>query len=425
MQQQIPALSGVLPFLLLVLVTARMPLETPTPVFGLALVLVGLLLGLSKLANMTWLPAVGLICTFLLEATWHSRHFTTPHAGLALGWYLVFYAAFGLYPFLFHRGDGSKVIAWITAAVAGPLHFWLIYAVTKSAWPSEFMGLVPALFALPALGGLVAALKQVPTAHPQRNTILAWFGAVTLLFITLIFPIQFERQWLTIAWGLEGAALLWLFHRIPHHGLRHVGVALLVVAFVRLSVNPDVLAYHPRSDTAILNWYLYTYGLVIASLFAGAKLLVPPNHQVLEKDARPLLIALGTVLAFLLLNIEIADYFTAPGERALTFRFHGDFARDMSYTIGWALFAFVLLVIGILRRVRAARLAGIGLLAVTLLKLFFHDLAALNQLYRVGALVGVAVVAIVASFLYQKFLAASVSDDNTDQPAAGPTEEKL
>ncbi|HSH15271.1 MAG TPA: DUF2339 domain-containing protein, partial [Verrucomicrobiae bacterium] len=108
---------------------------------------------------------------------------------------------------------------------------------------------------------------------------------------------------------------------------------------------------------------------------------------------------------------EIADYFTAPGEASLVFSFRGNFARDMTYTIGWALFAFGLLVIGILRRVRPARWAGIGLLGATLLKLFFHDLATLNQLYRVGALVGVAVVAIVASFLYQKFLIKAGGDE--------------
>ena len=49
-------------------------------------------------------------------------------------------------------------------------------------------------------------------------TQLAWFGGVALFFITLIFPIQFDRQWITIGWALEGAALLWLFHRVPHRG---------------------------------------------------------------------------------------------------------------------------------------------------------------------------------------------------------------
>jgi uncharacterized membrane protein len=364
-----------------------------------------LLLGLSRFARMTWLPAIGLGCAFLLELAWHVRLPGGEGVTTAIGWNLVFYAVFGLYPFVFHRGDGSMRIAWITSALAGPLHFWLIYDLVRRFSPNDQMGLLPLLFALPSLAGLLAVYRQIPASQPQRNLLLAWFGGVTLLFVTLVFPIQFEREWLTIAWALEGAALLWLFHRVPHPGLRFFGVGLLLLSFVRLALNPAVLAYHPRSEAALLNWYLYTYGLVIAALFVGARMMSPPHHRLLGNDARALLVGLGTILAFLLLNIEIANYFTAPGESVLTFRFSGSFARDLSYTIGWALFAFVLLVVGILRQVRPARWAGIGLLAATLLKLFFHDLATLNQLYRVGALVGVAVIAIIASFLYQRFLA--------------------
>jgi len=227
---------------------------------------------------------------------------------------------------------------------------------------------------------------------------------VALFFITLIFPIQFERQWLTVAWALEGAALLWLFHRVPHPGLRAIGAVLLVVAFVRLALNPAVLDYHVRSDVAVLNWYLYAYGLATASMFAGARMLASPRQTVLGIDAQPLVYALGVILSFLLVNIEIADYFTAPGTGTLTFEFSGNFARDMSYTIGWALFALGLLSAGIWRQQRYLRYSAIALLCVALLKLFFHDLARLDALYRVGSLFAVAVIAILASFAYQRFL---------------------
>jgi uncharacterized membrane protein len=78
----------------------------------------------------------------------------------------------------------------------------------------------------------------------------------------------------------------------------------------------------------------------------------------------------------------------------------------MTYTIAWALFALVLLVYGILKKNAAARYAAMGLLCVTLLKLFFHDLVQLGQIYRIGAFIGVAVIAMLASFAYQKFFAA-------------------
>src|SRR6476661_404783 len=59
---QLPALSGALPFLLLIMVTLRLPLANPSPVFGLALLLAILLLGISEIFSLDLLPAVALIC---------------------------------------------------------------------------------------------------------------------------------------------------------------------------------------------------------------------------------------------------------------------------------------------------------------------------------------------------------------------------
>jgi uncharacterized membrane protein len=278
------------------------------------------------------------------------------------------------------------------------------------------MGIVPVLFALPSVAGLMFLVRRVPEDAPGRNTILAWFGGVALFFATLIFPVQFDRQWITVGWALEGAALLWLFHRIPHQGLRLTGFGLLVVAFVRLALNPAVLTYHARSELPILNWYLYSYGLVIAALFVGARLLAPPHHLILESNARSILNGLGTTLTFLLLNIQIADYFTQPGSATLTFQFSGDFGRDMTYSIAWAAFALGLLVIGIRKRLPPARYAAMALLSVTLLKLFFHDLSRLGQLYRIGAFIGVAIFAMLASFLYQRYFLRNANLHATSSP---------
>jgi uncharacterized membrane protein len=42
-------------------------------------------------------------------------------------------------------------------------------------------------------------------------------------------------------------------------------------------------------------------------------------------------------------------------------------------------------------------------LALTLLKLFLYDLAAIENIFRIFALIGVAIIAFVTSFLYQRF----------------------
>jgi hypothetical protein len=402
---QLPALAATLPFLLLVMATLRLPLANPSPVFGLALLLVVLLLGLAKIFSLDLLACVALGSTILLEHAWHFAHFKKEDAGIPILWYLGFTAVFTIFPFIFHRQFARKSTAWASAALAAPLHFYLVYNVVRTMHPnSGMLGLVPAAFAVPSLIGLATLLQLTPKDSSARNAQLALFGGAALFFITLIFPIQFDRQWITLGWALEGAALCWLFHRVPHPGLRMAGMALLLISFARLVFNPAVLEYHTRAATPIFNWYLYTYGIVAICLFVAAGLLAPPRNLVLNKNAPPLLNSLGAILAFVLLNIEIADYFTKPGAYELTFHFSGNFARDMSYSIAWALFALLLLIVGIRKRNKATRYASLALLGFVLLKLFFHDLSQLQQLYRIAALIIVAIVAILASFLYQRFL---------------------
>ena len=405
----LPACSIVLPFLLLIMATLRLPLVNPSPVFSLALLLVVLLFGVTKLFSLDWMPAIGLACVTALECAWHFNRFAPANPNqplnLVLTWYLIFFAVFALFPFLFLRQFENKIVPWAAAAMAAVPQFFLIHRFVSAVYPNQFMGLLPAAFAIPGLLSLVVILKKISAENRARISQIAWFAGVALFFITLIFPIQFDRQWITIGWALEGMALLWLFHRVPHPGLRLTGIGLLVAAFVRLAFNPAVLAYHSRATTAIFNWYLYAYGLVTLCLFCGTRLLAPPRHLVLKSNVQPILGGLGTVLAFLLLNIEIADFFSQPGS-TLTFKFGGNFARDMTYSIAWALFSLVVLVYGILKGVPVARYSAMGLLCVTLLKLFFHDLAQLGQLYRIGAFIGVAVIAMLASFAYQKFFSA-------------------
>jgi uncharacterized membrane protein len=196
--------------------------------------------------------------------------------------------------------------------------------------------------------------------------------------------------------------LICLYRKAPLQWLIYAGSALLAVAFIRLAVNPAVLEYHQRSGTPILNWYLYTYGLVAAALFA-ATALVSPEQMILKSKLRPIFATFGTILLFLLLNIEIADYF-ATGS-FVTFDFSGNFARDMTYSIAWSIFALALLLVGVARLAKGVRYAGIGLMLVTVAKLFFHDLSQLDQRYRIGAFIGVAVILMLASFIYQRFLA--------------------
>ena len=402
----LPVMSAVLPFVLLIMATLRLPVQNPSPVFGLGLALGLLLLGLAKMARITPLSLTALLCMLGLEAAWHSERFQPGNPWTPLCWYLGVFALFALYPFFFRKTFRQTVLPWATAALGAIGHFLLVFVTVKSSFPgmANKLGLIPAFFAVPAILSLLGILRGVKPEGAARNGQLAWFGGTALLFITLIFPIQFDHQWLTLSWALEGAALIWLFLRVPHQGLRVTGLVLLAVAFAMLALNPSVLSYHPRGATPIFNWYLYTYGIAAAAMFLGAWWLKEPNHRLGEVNARGVLWACGGVLLFWLLNIEIADYFTPADSRFTSIEFSGNnLGRDMAYSIAWGLFALALLIVGFWVKARGVRYAGIGLMAVSLLKVFFHDLSSLDSIYRIAALIGVAIIALAASFLYQRF----------------------
>lgn len=400
----LPASSALLPFLLLVIASGKLHLANPSPVFAMALALTLFLLGLVRAGGTMVLAPAALAGVLALQATWLRQSFGTELAPTALLWQLGFLGVFSAFPLVFRQICAMQTLPWSTAAAACLGTFGLVHQLVVRVWPNDMMGLLPAAFALlPAAGFRFVQQRHTPD-NPARLSQLAWFGGTTLFFVTLIFPLQFDRQWLTLGWAMEGAALCWLFGRVPHPGLRGTGAVLLVAAFVRLALNPAVLTYQVRGNLPLLNWQLYAYGLTALALFLAASWLRPPGHRWDWVDLRGLFRCLGGILLFLLLNLEIADAFTAPGGYSRVFDFSGHLARDMTYSLAWALFAFGLLVLGLRKRHANTRYAGIGLLGATVLKLFLHDLARIDSGWRVGALVGVALVALAVSYLYQRVL---------------------
>ena len=399
-RRNVPALAAAMPFVLLLMLIAKLPVIDPTAVFAVALLLGVVLLALGIAARTSWIGLVALVFTWAVEREWHTLHFTQTHALLALGWYVAFFLIFTAYPFF--AAEERTPLPWAIGALSGVLHFWLIYEVVAAVYPDFRNGLLPAIFVLPYAFGVFHLIKRRGVVPASGDARLAWQGGAALLFLSLIFPIQFDREWITLGWAVEGLALLVLFRYVPHAGLRLVGAGLLGIAFVRLALNPAVLEYHRRSPVRIWNWYLYVYGITCLCLFGGARAVRSYRETLAGRVIPRVLYVLGAILTFLLLNIEIADYFSVGP--TLTFSFEGNFARDMTYSIAWALFAFALLLIGMRQKTKWVRYAGLALLLITLAKLFLHDIANLDPLYRIGAFIGVAIILIVASFVYQRFL---------------------
>jgi uncharacterized membrane protein len=164
-----------------------------------------------------------------------------------------------------------------------------------------------------------------------------------------------------------------------------------------------VLTYATREAVPILNWYLYAYGVCAFAMFVAARWLKPaadaPPTRVLR--ASNLLTAAGGIILFVLLNIEIADFFSEGP--ILAFRFGMTVGQDLTYTIGWLAYGMALLVIGIAAHRPPARVASLLLITVTVLKCFLYDLSSLEGLYRVASFAGLAVSLALVSVALQKY----------------------
>jgi uncharacterized membrane protein len=263
------------------------------------------------------------------------------------------------------------------------------------------MGLLPLALALGLAVVLGRHLKLgIPPGEDRAR--LALVAGAVLAFVTVAIPLQFEREWLTLGWALLGAALAWLYGRIPHRGLVVWSGGLFLAAFIRLALNPAVFTYHARTTAPILNWYLAVYGVAAAAFFLGSWLLKRADHPgaVLLADLLP---AGGVALLFVLVNLEIADFFAAgaaPSFNVLS----SSLAEGLAYTLSWAVFAIVLLVVSIAARNRHGRIAAVVLLVVTILKCFLHDLPQLGGLYRVASFVGLAICLAAVAVLLQRFV---------------------
>jgi len=318
-----------------------------------------------------------------------------------IGFAGAIYALFIAYPLLLGTKAKRFIQPYLAAVLAGIPFFLLARKAIRVAGYDYAIGILP-LFQAALMLLLVWRLLRIEPPGERLLGRLAMTAAAALAFITVAIPLQLDKQWITIGWALEGAAIVWLFRRIPHRGLLVWSGALLAAAFVRLAVNPAVLSYHPASHRAIVNWYLYTY-LVSAAAFFVAAWLLPDGESKQYGAARPAANACGTVLLFLLVNIEIADFYTTGP--ALTFNFFSSsLAQDLTYTIGWAVFSVAMLIAGLMLHSRASRVAAIILLLVTVLKCFLHDLARLGGLYRVGSLLGLTISLLLVGVLLQKFV---------------------
>lgn len=362
----------------------------------------------TRIPSGAWFGAA-VVALAVVHSGWTIPSCPSPVTALVLqGLCVVFFLA---WPLLHYRTFQREPLAMYASALAAPGWFFSLRSAWEGAWGNAAIGLLPVLLAAATLTGFAHVQRTLDAATPDRKNTLALFAAVVLGFVSVAIPLQLDEQWITLGWALEGLAVIALWTRLDHSGLKYFGLALHAVVFVRLTFNSAVLGYESRSTWRIVNWLMYVYWVPVATQVWSAILLrrdevarARPWEGYLTRVAVGAAgCGLGAVLLFFIwINLAIADWFST-GE-AVTLSFERLPARDLATSLAWGAYALVLLAIGVWRSLSALRWLSLAFLILTIGKVFLYDVAHLKDLYRVMSLVGLALSLIGVSLAYQKFV---------------------
>ncbi|MBY0280524.1 DUF2339 domain-containing protein, partial [Candidatus Binatia bacterium] len=400
----------------LLLLLGRLPDPPHEPLVGLllpAVLGVLILLAATRLGGGPW-AVVATLATALVQLGWVMER--RPDVSTSLGVLVLLLATdalFTLWPLGARRRLREDRWPWRAAALAGLAWLPATGTVFEDLYGDAAIAIVPLVLGALSIAAAAGARDLWGEDDARRTSALAWLCGAALSLLTIAIPMQVEKEWITIGWALEGAALLVLWTRLDHPGLKYTALALLLAATVRLVGNPEVLTYHPRAAWRIVNWLAYAYLVPAAALVFAARTLVPLEVSRLRDWERPFYLrerplAAGAaglaalIVVFVWINLAIADWFSPEDQlRLLAARTS---AEKLVLSIAWALYAVVLLALGVRLKSVSLRWASLGLLLITIGKIFLYDVGELTDLYRVGALLGLALSLIAVSLVYQRFV---------------------
>ncbi|HSE18510.1 MAG TPA: DUF2339 domain-containing protein [Pyrinomonadaceae bacterium] len=337
---------------------------------------------LALLKHWRGLSSIAYFGTQLLFWIWYDENYHHQKRGAVL----VFQAAIFLLFLLAHlareliRRD-SATLEDALLLLVNPFVFFATTYHLLNPTHHDWMGAFAIVMALLYAG--IAKILLTYGAKTLRDILL--LIAIALTFVTLAIPIQLRSNWITIAWAVEGVAILWAGLEIQSIRLRAHAFALFALAFCKFLFWDTPYGYRP-AFTPVFNRYFLSSLAVIGCYLAAVYLFERAEKRDLNERTTKLVIALCAAFAFwLLISIETYTYFVgrALAEKTPADAEHERWLGQMALSVLWAAYAAALAAFGFVRRVAVVRWAALALFAFTIVKAMLVDLAQLQQLYRI------------------------------------------
>jgi uncharacterized membrane protein len=255
--------------------------------------------------------------------------------------------------------------------------------------------------------------------QPERligGILLAAGNVVMMLGLTC----QWDNRFVLMAWTLDTAIVWAAGFRWNFEMTRWYAASLAVLMVGGRAVlegarldGPFVLLANTRFVSLALVAILY---FVAGGLYRGRAQLAGKKEELAalfradlghadEGQLDPLFGILANSTLLIALSMEIHSWYLAAAANDWTPFADMRMAEMATYSIAWAIYAAIMVVVGFAIRYQLFRLLGLAAFGVIVLKVFFVDLESLRWLPRVLALAVLGMTLMGVSMLYQKFFA--------------------
>ena len=371
-------------------------------------------LALATFRNWRWLTLLGLVGSLLLFGFWQGWFgslFGFWQAELSPGLllsqialtiiFLIFVGATTLFHLLWRRPPGAVDQGLMTLNAAA--YYGISYGLLRADW-RDWMGGFTLLLA--AFYGLLG--YAIIQRHQEQIRLSLFAVGIALVLLTLAVPVQLSGPWISVAWAAEAAALVWLSFLLDMRPLRWFGMALLSLLTAQLVLFHTIPLDSLETYRFLLNERVLAFGGGIAAMYLAAYILWREQGReqasggpAAERFFPLILLAAANFLSLYVLSVEVFEAFYF-GWFALPDSIAGN-VTSLALSILWAGYAAILIVLGIVRRNRWIRIAGLGLLALPVIKLFAFDAFAMEREYRVAAFIILGIMLLAGGFLYQRY----------------------
>ncbi len=234
-----------------------------------------------------------------------------------------------------------------------------------------------------------------------------------------------ERGIITNVLFLYGLFCFWVGRRYLRRAVFWSGAVLCGAALFRIGYF-DLFLYNPiwsHQEIAgwpVLNALILPFGLpILWSLRAARELAWLDEDEPLPYWAQ-FLKPIALLLAFVWITLIVRQAFQGSFLDSGT----AGNAEFYSYSVVWILFGIALLIAGILKRDQMLRYASLGIMLLSVGKVFLVDAAELEGLYRVFSFFGLGLSLLGLSYVYTRFVFGGKAESPDKEELAAPTTEE-